>query len=525
MNLKYTTLLLLLFVPFIFNAQNNNTPVNFKCGISQQTAAIIKQKLMDNRQLYSKQQVKDLMTNRVITYIPLSIHNVAGDANGLGKTSEQTILGFLCGLNAIYADQDVQFFIHNAIHNRVSTFIYNNAATTTARAHMMSYKINNTVNLIIGASSMNQVASWYDGFGDFVFLLQSMLTIEAKTEAHEIGHFFSLPHTFYGWESVDAEATYGGQNVPSTIGSGWGAFYPESVPRSGGQSNCSWAADGFCDTEADYYSDRINCPYNPTMNDPYGNSLDPDETNMMSYALDHCVDNFTSEQQTAIAIDIASRTWVTNTPNSTAVVTGVPSVISPQSNSQLGPISNSTLRLDWSDVSGATWYYLEVVGTMIPGIWIPNTNDVIYRGIVYTGSYFDLPTSNLVAGSRYAWRIKGLNSSSTCAPISSYNIFEAVTSVTDIKDLPIEKQMSFKVNSNPISTSFIPFSLYAAEDVLGSIKIFSMDGREVLALNKEMISQGHSLLQVPAENLVNGMYTAILITDRGQLQQKLIIQK
>ena len=52
-----------------------------------------------------------------------------------------------------------------------------------------------------------------------------------------------------------------------------------------------------------------------------------------------------------------------------------------------------------------------------------------------------------------------------------------------------------------------------------------MDGREVLALNKKIISQGHSLVQIPAGHLPNGMYTAVLITDRGQLQQKLIIQK
>ncbi|HIA37443.1 MAG TPA: T9SS type A sorting domain-containing protein [Flavobacteriales bacterium] len=525
MFVKKIVFLLLLFVPFVFNAQSNNSQDNFKCGISQQTAAIIKQRLMDNRQLYNKQEVKDLMTNRVITYIPLSIHNVAGDANGLGKTSEQTILGFLCGLNAIYADQDVQFFIHNSIRNHVSTYIYNNAATSTSRAHMLRYKINNTLNLIIGSSALNQVASWYDGFGDFIFLLQSMLTTQAKTEAHEIGHFFTLPHTFYGWESMDAEATYGGQNVPSTVGSGWSAFSPETVPRSGGQSNCSWASDGFCDTEADYYSDRTNCPYNPTMNDRYGNALNPDETNMMSYALDHCVDNFSSEQQTAMAIDIASRSWVTNTPNSTADVTGVATAVSPQNNGQLGSVSNATVRLDWSDVSGATWYYLEVIGTMIPGLWLPNTSDVIFKGIIYTGSYYDLSTTELVAGNHYAWRVKAINASSTCAGISSYYSFEAVTSVTAIKDLPIEKQMSFKVNSNPISTSFIPLSVYAAVDVLGSIKIFSMDGREVLAVNKQIISQGHSLVQIPAGHLPNGMYTAVLITDRGQLQQKLIIQK
>ena len=52
-----------------------------------------------------------------------------------------------------------------------------------------------------------------------------------------------------------------------------------------------------------------------------------------------------------------------------------------------------------------------------------------------------------------------------------------------------------------------------------------MDGREALSLTKQNIPQGESLLQLPAEDLSNGMYVAVLFTDRGQLQQKLIIQR
>jgi len=510
----------LLFLPLLSYGQG----IPHKCGIDAQTAALIKQRLMDNRAAFTKQQVKNLTTNRVITYIPLTIHNVA-NSNGEGRTDEATILAFLCGLNAIYASQDVQFFIHNQIRNVTNNYVDANAFTTTAQFQMAAMKIGNTLNLIIGRSTNNQSASYYNGAGDFVFLLQSMLASGAKTEAHEIGHFFTLPHTFYGWEGIDAEATYGGQNVPSTVGSGWSQFDPEAVPRTGTQSNCNTAADGFCDTEADYYSDRTACPYSPTVKDPYGNTLNPDEANLMSYAYDQCVTGFSPQQEGAIAMDIASRTWATNTPNSTTVINSAPTAVSPANMQPLGPISNSTVPLDWSDVTGATWYYLEVVGTTFPGLWLPNNNDVIYRGIIYnSNSSFNLPTTDLVAGQYYAWRVKALNGYSTCGPLGSYSKFEAST-VTNIKDLPLEQQMTLKVNNNPVTTSYVPLSIYTAENVVGSIRVYATDGREVLSMTKEAINQGDNIIQLPAADLTNGVYVAVFSTDRGSLQQKFIIQR
>lgn len=531
MNLKKLVLLIAFLIPYMSYAQAPHVPQynnGLKCGISSETAALIKQRLMDNRNALSKQEVTDLLTNRTITYIPVSIHNVANDASGLGKTSEATILSFLCGLNALYADQDIQFFIQTAIYNKISIYIYNNAGTSTARGQMLSYRIPGTLNMVIGASAQNQVASWYDGAGDFVFLLQSMLTAQAKTEAHEIGHFFGLPHTFSGWEGQDVTTMYtAGSNVACQIGGGWSGFTPETVPRTGSQANCSNRGDLFCDTPADYFSDRTPCPYSFAINDCHGNALNPDETLLMSYAYDQCVSEFSNEQKAAIAADVALRSWATNTPNSTADVTGTPTAVSPLNNAQLGDINNPTVRLEWTPVTGATWYFLEVYGTMIPGLWLPNTNDLKWRGIIYNNNgFYNLPTSLLTAGSRYAWRVKAFNSVSTCAPISGFNVFEAVANVTtDIKDLPIEKQMTFNVNSNPITTSSIPLSIYSAEDVVGSIRIYAMDGREVMAVTKEVISQGESIIQLPAGDLSNGMYVAVLSTDRGQLQQKLIIQR
>ncbi len=488
------------------------------CGLSDATAVMIKQRLMQNRMLYTKQQVHDLMSNRTITYIPVSFHSVS-NSSGQGAATEKEIFAFLCGLNALYIDQDIQFFIYNQIHFRVSDAIDDDASSNASSQTMDNWSIPGTMNITIGRSLSNQWASWYS-WSDYIFLLKTMMTPQAKTEAHEVGHFFGLPHTFYGWEGESAESDYGGSNAPSLING-----HPvEKVSRTSG-ANCTTAGDGFCGTEADYFSSRTACPYIVTVKDPVGASLDPDETNIMSYASDACISTFSYDQKAAIAVDVAQRTWVSNTPNGTTDLSLTsPSAISPLNNTQFGPISNPTLRLDWT--GGAPWYYLEVYGTIIPNVWVPDVSDVIYRGYHYNGnSFYDLPTSNLQAGKFYVWRVTPISNYSTCASPSPYNKFEAVSSATSLKELPLEKQMSLQINSNPVTSSYISLSVYTAEDLVGTLRIYSSDGREVLSLSNEMLLQGESSVQLPASNLVNGVYLVVLTTERGLLKQKVIVQR
>lgn len=514
-------------VVFMATAQLFAQQQHFGCDVSVMEGAIIKQRMMDTRNQFTKQEIQNLMTNRATTYLPVTIHNVS-NTSGDGATDEELIYAFLCGLNNIYAAQDVQFFLNEPIRNLVSNFIDANSRSLQSSLIMLQQKSPNTINIYVGRSTNfpggTATTSFYDPNRDFVFLQQPMVSAAAKTEAHEIGHFLSLNHTFYGWEGVDAEATYGGGNAPTYVT----GDLVERVTRGAG-ANCSTAGDGFCDTEADYHSTDASaiptCSFTPTVKDPTGATLNPDETNMMSYYMDNCVDNFSTEQQAAIAMNIASRTWATNTPPTTQTVTGVPTAVAPVNNAT-ADISNSTVRIDWDDIAGATWYYLEVYGTNIPGVWLPNTSDIKFKGLVTTGnSHYDLATSGLTVGQRYAWRVKAMNPLSTCANKSTYFKFEATTAVTSIKDLSLDQQMTLKVIEQPVTKSDIALSIHTAEDVVASIALYSMDGRAVINLSKQMIAKGTNTLQLPASNLANGLYMAVLSTEKGNLQQKVILQR
>lgn len=493
------------------------------CAVNTTAGALIKQRLMANRNLFTRQEVTGMMNARAITYLPLTIHNVS-NTSGEGATPIEVILSFVCGLNQLYADQDIQFFIHGQIRNLTSDFLDANSRTTQSAFVMLQQKVANTINLYVGRSLFypsQGTTSFYSPNGDYIFLQQAMLSPEAKTEGHEIGHYLSLPHTFFGWEGTNAQTQYNGVNAPLAIG----GVHTERVTR-GASANCATAADGFCDTEADYHSTATvqGCNFTPATLDPIGAILDPDETNIMSYYEDACQTSFSTEQKAAIAMDVVVRNWATNTPPSTVEVTGIATGIAPTNNG-LEVVDNSTIRLEWTPVTGATWYLLEVYGTTLPGVWIPNTNDVKYKGIVTTGnSYYDLATADLTVGAHYAWRVKALNQYSTCAGLSSYNKFEATSSI-DIKKIPIAQQMSLKVNNNPITTTDIPLTIYSTEAIVGSIKIYAMDGKAIVSLAKQTINEGESMVQIPAEGISNGMYLAVIVTDRGSLQQKFVVQR
>ena len=100
-----------------------------------------------------------------------------------------------------------------------------------------------------------------------------------KRQAHELGHFFNLPHTFDGWE--DGEPNTNQQ---------------EKVDGS----NCNFAGDGFCDTPPDYAPYRWNCPFTGPFTDPDGVEFYPDGTYYMSYSNDGCQDKFGDDQMAAM---------------------------------------------------------------------------------------------------------------------------------------------------------------------------------------------------------------------------------
>ena len=190
---------------------------------------------------------------------------------------------------------------------------------------------------------------------------------------------------------------------------------------------------------------------------------------------------------------------------------------------QLGPVSDPTLRLDWSSVNGAAWYYLEVYNTIVPGIWIEDVTDPVFKGYLFSSnSFYDLPTNDLQVGKYYAWRVTPLSNYSTCAVPSPFYKFQATTLATDLKDLPIEQQASFDLIQNPVQQDQMNFKIFLSNSMDVRVSLYSMNGMELINL-QQTFDKGESMLQIPASDLSNGHYIAVLRTENGLLHQKVEI--
>jgi len=152
-----------------------------------------------------------------------------------------------------------------------------NEETTIITSHYVPNVINlyfpNTVSL-----GTVQVCGYsYFPPSDDVAFIASTCGANGSTLAHEIGHYFGLPHT-HGFGSSSNELVNG--------------------------SNCLTEGDFICDTPADPTLSSANvstlCVYTGTVTDGNSMTYSPDTKNIMSYSRKYCRDQFTAGQNSVV---------------------------------------------------------------------------------------------------------------------------------------------------------------------------------------------------------------------------------
>jgi len=131
------------------------------------------------------------------------------------------------------------------------------------------YEVAKVINVyIVGSIFPPGVAGFASASGDYMVLSHGCVT-SFKCWSHEMGHFFSLEHTF--------ETASGLELV--------------------NESNCATAGDLICDTYADIDPAPITgCSWNGTNQDPNGDYYTPIIGNIMSYHPSPCKTPFTVGQ-------------------------------------------------------------------------------------------------------------------------------------------------------------------------------------------------------------------------------------
>lgn len=505
MRLVYISLLLL------FSWAGQLAAQTAPCGVSLADGAAIKAQMMENRRNINLAQIN----RQNMTYIPLSLHLVGNEA-GEGFALGSNAIEMLCKLNADYADQNIFFYLHGPLHYIYDDVIYDDAYNNTGQVRMSSYKVPNSLNVFVSNNVSRSVAGYYTPSYDFVFIKNGYANGSSTTITHELGHFFTLPHTFYGWEGVDARSQYGGAPAPVIIN----GRLVENVDRSVG-ANCASAADGFCDTEADYISERFNCPVSTNLQDPTGSPLQINSDYFMSYSSDNCQNTFSQEQKNAMLSDIANRGWSNfPAPSNMDTLDGRQiQGISPINNDFAQEV-NGQIRLEWdtTGASSANQWILTVERTFNS---IPIAQ--VYFASVMNQNFAYIPRAALSNNHQFRWAVKPLHPAYTCSPSSNYFHFQTGFA-TNTTALSTAAENQLRIFPNPIQNGPLQLQLTSLENSSASLAIYALDGRILWEKQGLAISAGKQELQLQIPQLAAGQYFVLIRSDKQVWRQAFIKQ-
>lgn len=333
-------------------------------------------------------------------YVPVKVH-IVGDNNGNGYYRPRFLLNTFCILREQFAQVGFHFYIKGEINYINNSALYEHQGGVGSIVSANNDR--NAVNMYFVEDPAG-ACGYYSGFGGnpFIAIRKSCGGINNSTVAHELGHYFSLPHTFSGWEGRNSNAnpTNGDERVDG--------------------SNCSFRGDLFCDTPADFISNRWNCPYNGTKVDFNGDRYAPDGSLFMSYANDACQNKFSPEQIDAMIASLTGpRSFLLNQSVPDTAVGTLTDLLLPENEATNVPAN--FVQLKWNKVFNATHYY--VIGTRFS-----NPNAFAFEFITTDTT---LLLDNLQAGFRYRWRVQPFNGANTCTPLSD----EFAFTTTDPSDL------------------------------------------------------------------------------------------
>ena len=452
-----------------------------------------------------------------VKYIPITFHLVANTA-GSGRIHESAVLEQLCNLNEQYADQDVIFYI-DSLSYFDNDATYETPSSVAATIQMRVREDNNSLNVYItnkadsGNEGPGTTLAYYDPPEDWVVSRKDQIGPSTKTLAHEIGHFFGLPHTFSGWECFPYTIAEYGNPVNRDF----------TIPCSGGGgsvlielangTNCNSAGDKICDTPADYNLSIVfdpGCDENTVVKDKNGELIAPIVENYMSYYSGCDSNSFTQTQKNLMNTDFFTlrRNYIrTGKIPVTDSVEGPVTYITPI-NGELTPgITN--ILLDWQDTPGATDYLVMVARNSSFSLNVQTFLTTQSQVIID-----ELPVQT------YYWKVFPFNESRTCAGFSPTQSFKVSggTGINEIGD--INEYMLFP---NPsMDKAPVVLALTSQKNFEATLTLTDASGRR-LSHRSLVVPSGISEHMIETDQLPAGLYFITLNSTNGKLVEKLLV--
>ena len=516
----------------IHNSQHsniNNHPLQaHQCGTPTPSSDDIKRLL---RHKAASQEIGFPKNNTY--YIPIQFH-VAGDADGNGYVSENTLLQSICKVNEDFADSEFQFYNSGEINYINDDILYNPDESLGTAFYVVNLvlpqKDPNAVNVFVVNTIYSPIGpggAYFPNYPplfpelDFILIRKDVLSEFRSVLTHELGHYFGLMHTFFGWEDYPYNVN---QPTPEyhiaedTLLNTIDTLYVEYADR---MINCETSGDFFCDTPPDYFwAVPTNlCEYTGNAFDPAGEPIDPDERNYMSYFSDTCEQLFSQDQMDAMLANYLDRNELTsNTPPDLMAITEAAQLVAPINEEIVATLDE--VNLVWDEVEHASNYYLQV--SRFNNFTTPGFFEQYYLA----ESSFTL--SNLVDNQTYHWRIWAFNSSTYCegAMYSEAGVFLTdASATTSTEDLTLNN-IELKISPNPISKEDSALNIWIAESLEDvSIQLYNLNGQLIKNISNQTLNSGwNASLNLNQTDLQEGLYFIKLQNSKINLTKKLIVK-
>ena len=459
--------------------------------------------------------------NQTTLYPAMTIH-IVGTDNGTGYIDYMKLLDGFCGLNTDMAQADIHFFIHNDIRFVDSTGWFNHATVLEGADMMFANNIDSTLNCYVVANPAGN-AGYNLPYAGIALTKTAAGSANSHTWAHEVGHNLSIQHPFLGWEGN----TYNYNNpTPTTVTYDYTYFKDSLITATTiidtafvelvDGSNCTFAADGFCDTPPDYLAIggwQCNAQGLSTIlqKDPNGVDFRSDGANIMAYANDACGGYFTPEQIAAMRAYLQSvrspYLGVNPTPNITPITTA------PVLNS---PVANAVeqfdfVELEWNAVPNATHYVVQV--SRLASFSFLEYNEIVTDTAVTITTLQNLKD--------YYWRVRPFNQSYTCTSTSPTETFQTQDLVSTESISSVE---AFGIYPTLVeSGQFINIKVSSRKNLDAQLRIFNIGGQQVATQTLHInIGENQEKVSLP-NNLTAGTYFVQVQTSEGLMNEKIVV--
>jgi GEVED domain/Pregnancy-associated plasma protein-A len=370
----------------------------FDCG----TQALTAQEQQKYEQFVSrvKQKRTASRVDATISYIPVKVHIVT-KSDGTGSVGMGELNNAIAIVNSYYINSGIQFYFCNATPNYIANNNLYNYAISQESILCTTNDVTDAINLYILNSIIYTGGTNVTGYAYFpstdkrynrAFVKASAIN-DNKTLAHELGHFFSLYHTFQNNSDADLS-----KRELSTRGSG---------------ANCATTGDLLCDTPADPYgmagATVSGCTYTGTIIDGNGQVYAPHLNNIMSYYAG-CGNVFTTEQYARIQTGWLTRQDLISTGSANYNYTCSPTSLTPPSNLSTAAAS-SGIVLTWSDNTSNEYGYIIERSTNANGPFV-SIAGVAPNITTYTDA-------SVTSNTTYYYRVKASNTTDAYSNVTS----------------------------------------------------------------------------------------------------------